>query len=406
MAKRQRSVDEVVISRIMLIFFIHGVATRDVKYADSLKAMIRAQSLEKKAAIPHFYASFWGNTLSDVSKMWHQIHQGLQEHKAENPQVDLQDIFRYQLFREGLLSAFVGDMFTYLNPIRGYEIRKLIAQQLIGFIKEFPQETDLHFIAHSLGTVILWDILFSDLFAAKDPAYHIRAIIQGFNRESQSRQVKLRSITTMGSPILFFNTMLGIDPAKVNAFAQNQTQPLKWLNVLHASDVIAYPLASFKGKSDCFQIQDAYIATDVNIPGKMARAAGQMELSMALEASNAHTDYWSCESTVRLITRHLFNHADIQWNNSASMLQASRDLLQNTAGLTEDQLRLHLKDVPTEQYVFLDGSGRLLHIVNLAKIHHVYLLDHQETCQLAGYVGWVHSSGLQKQIDLIRDKFC
>jgi hypothetical protein len=290
----------------MLVFFIHGVATRDVKYADALKAAVRTHCLEKKAAIPCFHASFWGNALSDVSKMWHQIYQGLHEHKAENPQVDLQDIFRYQTFREGFLSEFVGDMFTYLNPARGYEIRKLIAQQLIGFIKEYPQETDLHLISHSLGTVILWDILFSDRFAAKDPAQYIRAMIQGFGQEpGKNRQVSLRTITTMGSPILFFNTMLGIDPTRVDAFAQNQAQPLRWLNVLHASDIIAYPLSSFKPNSACFQIQDAYIATDVNLLGKMARAAGQADLSMALEASDAHTDYWNCSSTVKLISEHL-----------------------------------------------------------------------------------------------------
>jgi hypothetical protein len=56
----------------MLIFFIHGVATRDVKYAEPLKIAIK-EELKKHGLSPCFYSSFWGNALSDVDKMWSQI---------------------------------------------------------------------------------------------------------------------------------------------------------------------------------------------------------------------------------------------------------------------------------------------------------------------------------------------
>lgn len=324
----------------MLVFFVHGVATRDVKYADTLKTLIREQCLARKQPAPYSYSSFWGNALSDVSRMWHQIHQSLHEFKAENPQSDLQEIFRYQAFREGLFSEFVGDMFTYLNQQRGYEIRKLIAQQLIAFIKEHPQETDLHIVAHSLGSVILWDVLFSNRFQAKDPALYIRSLIHGFD-SSQNRKVRLKSITTMGSPILFFNTMLGIDPATVSAFAQKQENPLRWLNVLHASDIIAYPLkASLPVEPAYCQIHDVHISTDVNLPGKIARVAGQMELAMALEVGTAHTGYWNCSSTAQFVATHLLGK---QWHSSASMLQSTIDLLEKIPGMTSDKIKLHFK---------------------------------------------------------------
>jgi hypothetical protein len=57
------------------------------------------------------------------------------------------------------------------NERRGVEIRKLIAQQLMQFLKENSQETDLHMITHSLGSVILWDILFSERFKPKINCY-------------------------------------------------------------------------------------------------------------------------------------------------------------------------------------------------------------------------------------------
>lgn len=101
----------------------------------------------------------------------------LTESKKYNPQASIDSIFHYRYFREGFLSEFGGDFLSYLNPERGIAIRKLVAQQLLDFLKKNPQETELHFIAHSLGSVILWDVLFSEQFRPKDTAYEIRAMM-------------------------------------------------------------------------------------------------------------------------------------------------------------------------------------------------------------------------------------
>ncbi len=69
----------------MLIFFIHGVATRDIKYADSLKTAIREEFNRKVTALPIFYSSFWGNALNDVDKMWNWIDRDLQIIRQEHP---------------------------------------------------------------------------------------------------------------------------------------------------------------------------------------------------------------------------------------------------------------------------------------------------------------------------------
>jgi hypothetical protein len=119
----------------MLIFFVHGVATRDIKYADSLKAAIKEEFKKINADAPNFYSSFWGNALNDVDRMWDCIDRDLQIIKKEHPEVDLADCFRYRQFREGFLSEFMGDMFTYLNQKRGFEIRKSIAfRTLLGYL--------------------------------------------------------------------------------------------------------------------------------------------------------------------------------------------------------------------------------------------------------------------------------
>ena len=213
----------------MLIFFIHGVATRDVKYAEPLKIALKEEFKKHGMEFPHFYSSFWGNALSDVEKMWSQINRDINILQQEYPEIDIEDCLRYKQFREGFLSEFVGDMFTYLNEQRGYEIRKLIAQQLMQFLQENSQETELHIITHSLGSVILWDVLFSERFKPNDPSFDIRSSIQNFSEKSKQGQVYLKSITTMGSPILFFNTMLGIEPNKVKEFFQRNQSYLKWI---------------------------------------------------------------------------------------------------------------------------------------------------------------------------------
>ncbi|MHC5831973.1 MAG: alpha/beta hydrolase, partial [Nostoc sp.] len=56
----------------------------------------------------------------------------------------------------------------YQNPKRGQLIRKRIFEEFNQFIQDNPKETQIHFIAHSLGSLILWDILFSDIISNDD----------------------------------------------------------------------------------------------------------------------------------------------------------------------------------------------------------------------------------------------
>lgn len=93
----------------MLVAFIHGVATKDVQYADKLKGFIKEEFNKTDKDTPHFLPIFWGNFLGDVEKMWNGIEKYLQELKLIYPQSNVEDVFRYKKFREGFLSEFVGD---------------------------------------------------------------------------------------------------------------------------------------------------------------------------------------------------------------------------------------------------------------------------------------------------------
>jgi hypothetical protein len=309
----------------MLIFFIHGVATRDVKYADPLKAAIKSEFKNLGIDVPNFYSSFWGNALSDIEKMWSWIDRDLQKAKKEHPEIDLSNCFHYRQFREGFLSEFMGDIFTYLNQKRGFEIRKAIAQQLTQFLQDNPQDRELHIITHSLGSVIFWDILFSERFAQNDPAFEIRSAIENLGIESQQRQVFLKSITTMGSPILFFNTMLGVDPNKVKDFARkNRDYCLKWLNIIDSSDIIAYPLQSSFciDNSDKLELKDVYIDTNSNVAAKITRSMGQDFFAMAMDTVQAHTEYWRSSITAQLVIKNLCSKQNYKTSNEYHLKRA------------------------------------------------------------------------------------
>lgn len=388
----------------MLVFFIHGVATRDVQYAEQLKVLIRNEFTHTSKSLPHFYSSFWGNVLRDVDKMWNGIEQDLQELKKEYPQFRTDEIFRYRKFREGFLSQFVGDFLAYLNPQRGIAIRKLIAQQLYDVLKDNPEETELHIIAHSLGTVVLWDVLLSERFTPKDPALYIRAMISSLSQSNLAHKVFLKSITTMGSPILFLNTMLDVKPEQVKKIADlYQDTPLRWINIIHSSDIVAYPLrASLKLNSDNnLFFRDRYICTDANMAEKAARAVGQFEAAMALGVSDAHSWYWNSHRTAKLITDNILGETQ---NRPLNTLKGVISRLNEVPGMTIDKgdnakaaiVHLSLKD----------GSGTIRLFVNPIQVHHVYVFDSNEVCKFGGYVGWIHTDALKQEIDFIKSNFC
>ena len=389
----------------MLVFFIHGVATHDVKYGDKLKSLIKEEFDQRDKPLPYFYSSFWGDVLRDVGKIWNWIHQDLQEVKRDYPQTSIDDIFRYRKFREGFLSEFGGDFLSYLNPERGALIRKLIAQQLYDFLKNNPEETELHIVTHSLGSVILWDVLFSERLNSKDPVNYIRAMIKGFIQTGKTKKIELKSITTMGEPILFLNTMLEVSPDKVKQFANSyQNEPLRWINIIHSSDLVAYPLRSSLNlnSSDHLFLRDEYISTDANLAEKTARAVGQLDAAMALGVADAHGWYWHCPRTAILITDNIFG-------GETTIRQKVINRLDKVPGMTENRMQFGWNsplDKTFENLNFSDGSGTLRLVVNPLQIHHVYIFDTKDVCQFAGYVGLIHTNGLKKEIEFIKINFC
>ncbi len=207
----------------------------------------------------------------------------------------------------------------------------------------------------------------------------------------------------MGSPILLFNTMLGINLDRVKQFAnKNQNYTLKWLNIIHPSDIISYPLrASFCiNNLDKLDLKDIYIDSKNNFVAKAARSINQDLAAMALDAIEAHTQYWNCSRTAQSIVDNLHGEEKSR-NSNKKYLQEAIDRLQKVPGMSIDKIKFHINDEPIATIKFSDGSGKLFYIINAAKIHHIYVFNEKNICLFAGYVGWIHTKGLQQTIQQI-----
>ncbi len=285
----------------MLVWFMHGASVRQVGYADLLRSRLVEEFSNRNLPLPEFYSSFWGDALGNTSEVWDWVQQDLEAFKLEHPLIDIDDIFHYRQRREQLITGFFNDIFTYLNSTRGREVRRIIAVQFLNFLADTPFEKDLHIVAHSLGSIILWDILFSDVFAPNDPAFYIRNVIKGLSGSTQGKKVRLRSVTTLGSPILFFNQVLNIDVQRLKQFASRYIgTPLRWINVIHASDIFAYPIkASLELDDSTLYLQDKYLG-ERNF---LKKSLG--DVTMALGLVSDHSRYWRSSRVARLVTANL-----------------------------------------------------------------------------------------------------
>ncbi|AFZ03254.1 hypothetical protein [Calothrix sp. PCC 6303] len=419
----------------MLVFFIHGVAESKTHFADPLKTLIRKEFSQKNLPLPYFHSGFHADIFRHQGTVWNFVSQDLELIKNESPHINSDEIFRGQEFRQGFLSAFVGDALTYMNSDRGEKIRKSITEHLEDYINNYPQEKELHIITHSMGSIIFWDMLFSDRFNCDDSAYKFRSII--------GEKIQLKSIATMGSPILLFNLMLDIKPEIINdrvdeIVAKYPNGTLRWVNIIHASDLIAYPIASSlrTNEQSRLLIQDKFIATDANNLEKMihnlikspvikAATASIPDISQILSlaavspaVADAHTGYWNCKQTADILVKNILEFEEELINIVIARLQKVAGMTTALQGInnTLEKVIPNAENVwqsitigvdkVVENIYFSDKSGILRLRNNIAQVPHVSVYDYKSNPKFRGYVGLIHAEGLIKEINFIKQNYC
>jgi len=299
----------------MIVFFIHGVNTQQASYANHLIKNMRGE-LKNPKNDPIFYASFWGNQFNNLKhQMVSNIETDFRKACSMHPEHKIlhKDMYRYRDQRSQFINSFLGDFLVYQNKDRGQQIRRILLEQLNQCLKDHPNETELHFVAHSLGSLILWDLLFVEDLERDDPAFTFREIVGSMT---------VKSISPLGSPLLFFKQMLNLDfsDLHLSSFLKENKSPykLQWVNIIHSSDLVAYPLmAAIKSEisPDIF-FSDQYVWQDANsTEATLHLMSGQSDAAMAVAAEDAHSSYFKNNKdgriTARLISYNLTGNLDV-----------------------------------------------------------------------------------------------
>ena len=264
--------------------------------------------IEKNTRSPIFYSSFWGHTFkSKTDQLFNWVRSDIRNlsNRCKELRGSEADIYRYQECRESFIANFFGDFLTYLNTDKGSEIRKQILNQFQDFVNSHPEEKEIIIISHSLGTLVLWNLLFARDLPENDPANKFRKF---FN--SHDSKFELRGIVTMGSPLLFMGIKQNMDFSAVDDFTLKNKRALSWVNIIHASDVIAYPLGNAikHDKVEKLFFTDQYLWENANGAESGALRLGQPYAAMALGMADAHSSYWNNDISADLVSSLLRRH--------------------------------------------------------------------------------------------------
>jgi hypothetical protein len=297
------------------LLFNHGVNTRDVRpqptYADPLFELIQS------------YYTAPGRTLKKIALYWGNLNEAeelklLQAYQASSIWQQLW----FRDFREKQLLQFAGDAALYISRAVGSKVADALKEQAVAGLQGYDPKADrLHIVTHSMGTVILFDILFS---ARWDPDYipghasveEIRAGLFGVS-PNPTQGIHLGSISTMGSPIGFFSlldvtaTKEELQDAQGNILSTHDITPrleqflealqqelgtkLLWYNFAHPGDPIAYPLEKLlpqlvDRESRYIDIQD--ILTHPTSLTDLLTEPFSQTLFALLHGGEAHNSYW------------------------------------------------------------------------------------------------------------------
>ncbi len=246
------------------VLFNHGVSTRDTRphstYADSLFDLIQSN-----------YHSSSERTLKKIVLYWGDISAAEEER--------LLTIYRaspywnkmwFRCLRETIILQSLGDIALYLSRYIGAKVADRLQQQTLAGLEGFdPKEDRLHLVSHSLGTTILFDILFSARWdSPRSPGHKsvetLRNLLFGLG-PTPNTGIMVGSVTTMGSPLGIFS-LIDVDQSSENTtdssgnlLSTHDITPrlqkllmnlyrelgmkLPWYNFMHPGDPIASPLA-------------------------------------------------------------------------------------------------------------------------------------------------------------------
>ncbi len=307
------------------ILFNHGVSTRDTHpeptYADELFELIQS----------HYHPTS-ARTLKKIVLYWGDVNNAAEQQLlAAYRSSAIWEKMWFKSIRETHIMQFVGDGALYLSRYVGAKVASVLEEQTRAGLEGFnPEEDRVHLVTHSMGTIILFDMLFS---ARWDPVHvpgyssvnAMRHLFFGIGPNPEAG-IPLGSISTLGSPIGFFS-LLDVDrnienttDSHGNILSTHDVSPrlarmlislrkglgrkLPWYNFVHPGDPVAYPLEKLLPQlvdrnNQCIDIQDILIAS--NHFADMLAEPMQQSLIALLHGMKAHGEYMESPAVARKI---------------------------------------------------------------------------------------------------------
>ncbi len=320
------------------IVFIHGVNTREQNepptYADQLFGLIQASVARKVGNTPTRklvkVPLYWGSEGITAE------NQLLQEYKHSSQKWEK---FWFKKLRSSVLMEFSGDVALYMSRYVGAKVADKLRTDVFTQIASALQTPDpddrLHLVAHSLGTVVLFDILFSARWDQEDIPGHesVKAIREGIYgvEPNWDQGMRLGSISTMGSPLGLFSLM-DVDQSnterkngkdevinthditpRLQQFLQRlpirlgkEDKRLPWLNFAHPGDPLASPLdplmPDMVDQDRKYVVVEDVILKNTTFVDHLCQAFNNSPLTL-LNAGNAHMSYLGSKEVAERIAR-------------------------------------------------------------------------------------------------------
>jgi hypothetical protein len=234
-------------------------------------------------------------------------------------------------FRIKEVIEFAGDAALYLSRHVGAQVVKRFHQQLLPALPGVqpgasPASSDhrLHLVTHSLGSVILFDVLFAarwdDPTLDRDASTRqtrqlvtqIRNAFFGLGQQP-GQGLPIASVHTLGSPIALFS-LLSVTGDSTHDLTKDLRsllqslyhwrgkQALPWYNYLHPGDPIAYPLQGMMPKLMGNAQLYVHLRDIITEHRGLPITVGRLPL---LWGGDAHGSYWKSGTVLKTLAAAL-----------------------------------------------------------------------------------------------------
>ncbi len=315
------------------ILFLHGVNVREFpdapddpnfpKYANALFELIQ-NSLKSGGATLEKIAIYYGDLNMHEEQTLVDLYQRSPEWKN----------FWFRHVRETFLLQIIGDIALYISPNVSAKIVARLHKAIARLQREGRDQQKggrLHLVSHSLGTIILFDVLFASRWENKavpgyDYVMEIREALYGLGAHNKE-SIHIASIHTMGSPIALFSliNMHGrqqeagtystehahdIGP-RLQQFLQHLSKdrrgkPLPWWNFAHPGDPLASPLAQLvpllvDQMGHYLEVHDMLISPH-DLQDRVVTSFSQSAAAL-IHSNAAHHSYWTSKTVASRIAQ-------------------------------------------------------------------------------------------------------